>query len=305
MVAGAGTSVPALAAPRPNPDAVTIAVQPIRILVRGSAKPVTRTFRVWNGGQHSFTAVSVIQVFRQLSNGGITFANPLPDSGAQWMTVTPARFLLRSHETKTVRVTVRVPANHSPGERYLGVIFRAESGLKASSTGAITTPGIGVQLIIDVSGKVRRGVKVGPLTAPWFTTGGPIPLSLTYRNTGNVYSLDNNLTAASGTSRVRFPGILVLAGSERVVQTTWASPPLFCLPCRISADGASVSVWRVDVPYLVLALVCGLALATIAEVRRRFRRAVRGTSAAREPRSARHAGAGHARIIPPEGRPGP
>jgi hypothetical protein len=49
------------------------------------------------------------------------------------------------------------------------------------------------------------------LSAPSFSVGGGVPLTLTVANTGTVYALDNHVTASTGT---RFDGMLVLAGGH-------------------------------------------------------------------------------------------
>jgi hypothetical protein len=288
MVAGAGTSVPALAVVRPSHHKiapVSFAVSPTRIELPVSSRHLVRVIRVEDTGRKALTLSAVVQQGHQLSSGSFVFSAPSPDSGASWLKISPATIRLRAGQTRSVKVTAFVPARHSPGQRYLGVHFGYEADVNLHGSGAVVAVGINAQLIIDVSGKIRHGVKIGPLTAPSFTWHGPIPLKLTYKDEGNVLSLNNHLAARSGSSEIRFPGILVLAGSARIVTSSWDDPPSWCLPCRISVDGASVTVWRLDPVYLVAFFLVGLAAAMLWDIRRRWNRSMR-----RAAQSGSHAG---------------
>jgi hypothetical protein len=96
--------------------------------------------------------------------------------------------------------------------------------------------------------------------------GGPVPLTLTYRNTGNVLSLGNHLTARSGTARIKFPGVLALGGSTRIISTSWTNASAWCFPCHIRTIGGTATVRRVDpAPVLAILLIAiGISMALLA-----------------------------------------
>ncbi len=81
-----------------------------------------------------------------------------------------------------------------------------------------------------------------------------------------MLSLDNHLIARAGTARIKFPGILALGGSTRIVSTSWSDPPAWCFPCRITTAGGTASVWRIDpAPVIaVLLIAAGISMAVLA-----------------------------------------
>ena len=97
------------------------------------------------------------------------------------------------------------------------------------------------ELIVKAPGKARHDTRLG-LSAPGFSTGGPVNLTTTIANHGNVYALENGLRATnSGKAVVAFNGALVLAGATRTLSEQWPSPPAFCLPCHVHLAGTNAS----------------------------------------------------------------
>lgn len=259
MVAGVGlSSSSALAAVKPVP--VKFAISPTRTEIPVGHYPVTRLIRVEDAGTVPITIHTGFAQGYQIPKGGFIFGRPGPQSGASWLKVIPSTFTLRAGQTRTVRLIVNVPAKHEPGQRFLGVMF-THSGAAPGQTGAVITATLGEEIILDVPGPVTHHVSEA-LKAPGFHLPGTVPLSLTIRNTGTVYALDNALSVSPG--RSRFPGVLVLAHSTRTVQTNWTAP-MFCLPCHVTVGKASASVWTLPLLqagglFLLAAVAVGLVM---------------------------------------------
>lgn len=245
--------------------AVSFAVSPTRIEVTASGPAVTRVFRVENTGRQPLTITGTVRQGHQLASGASVFTAPGPDSGAGWLTIQPDTFRLGHDQIQPVRVTIRVPANHAPGQHYLGILFSAPPAAPAShQTGATVSVGVDAEIILQTSGTAVHKVAL-TLSAPAFSWGGSIPLRLTLTNNGNVYALDNHLAATSGNSQIPFPGVLTLAGSMRVVGTSWTSPPAWCMPCTIHLGNASARVWRISLLPTggVLLIILGASVALL------------------------------------------
>jgi P pilus assembly chaperone PapD len=223
---------------------VQISVSPSRVEI-----PTTRhsvVFRVNSGSSQAVHVISAVYAMRQDTQGDMLVAPGVPAQyGAAWLSVTPAAFVLRPGQTQDVRVGVVVPP-HQAGQRYLAVVFSVAAATNAlhAKAGAAVSAGVAGTLIIDVPGTAHRDPAV-TLSAPGLSLGGPVPLTLTVSNQrSNTYVLFNKLTTTrDGQTVARWPGMLVLAGSRRIVTQQWANPPLLCIACTLRGpDGATVTV---------------------------------------------------------------
>lgn len=270
--AGAGaaliTSTPALASAHPAP--VSWGLSPTRTEV----KPGQRGFliAVQNRGTKPLAMTADVEQASESSSGTWRFAKPDAASGADWIRVTPGHFRLAQGQVRHIAVRITVPrAARGSGQRYLGVVIRPVISFRGlHSTGVVTSAGIASEIILDVPGKVIHATRF-EISAPGFSGWGPVPVTASIYNQGTAYDLLNGLQARAGSDAIRFPGLLVIGGSSRSVSATWASAPMFCLPCHITMAGASATVWRL--PLLPLAglvvLVSGFGTGLVVWRRRR------------------------------------
>jgi hypothetical protein len=254
MAAGAGARAPA-----PPHGAVSLAVAPSRIEVV-AGRPSVHVFQIQNTSAHAETVIAAKEPFRQDPAGGIVFYR---DGGYQWggswLTITPGRLTIPAGKVRPVTVRVDAPRDAEPGDRYVGVIFKAPAQRRKQGQASIVIDaGVGVQIVIRVPGNVIRRQRM-TLSAPSFSVGGGVPLTLTVANTGTVYALDSHVTASTGT---RFDGMLVLAGATRTESARWSDPPAICLPCHVTVGDAVASVWIIPVWEITAALlvIAGSAL---------------------------------------------
>lgn len=204
---------------------------PSRLVLPPHAGNERRVVRVANTGATQLRVQVALDEFTQSPQGEIRFRRPGPLSAASWVTVKPTSFELAPRETVPVAVTLRVPAHPEPGERYVGVLFRVPA--RGTGHNIRVSGAVAVELLIDVPGRIVHDIAIGPLRTPLFAMGGPIPLTLSVHNRGNVhrdYVPPHRLVATlQRRSRVKFPSFTVLGNSTRTIRTQWVNPPLFCI----------------------------------------------------------------------------
>jgi hypothetical protein len=269
-VAGAGAwSLQASASAHPAP--VAWGLSPTRTEV----KPGQRRFlvAVQNRGPKPLRMIADVEQASETNSGIWRFRRPDAASGASWITLHPSRFRLAPGQVRHITVRIGIPAEaKGSGQRYLGVIVRPVVSFKhLHATGVVTSAGIASEMILDVPGKVVHATGFG-LQAPGFSGWGSVPVTATISNRGTAYDLLNSLAASAQGDTIRFPGILVIGGSQRTVRATWTGAPAFCLPCHITMNGASVTVWRVPLLPISGALVVLLGLIAGWSVARHRRR---------------------------------
>jgi hypothetical protein len=287
-VALLAAAVPALAASStalhhsPAPGA-SFAVSPARMAISASRYPVRQILRVQDSGSVPIVLRAAIVAGHESRTGVSIFGKPGTDSGARWLRITPRRLRLEPGEIREVHVIITVPRHHAPGQRYLGVRFSETGHAEIGRTTEVVHGSIVAELVVSTTGKIRRSVGYS-LAAPAVSFGGPVPLRLTIRNLGNVYVLSNSLAAGDGNatgsaSPVRFPGVLALAGSTRVVSAADTDLPAYCFPCRLTGPGgSSAAIYRLaPLPAGgVVLMVAGLVLWLLRRRRGRGRPAAGG-----------------------------
>jgi len=173
----------------------------------------------------------------QLPDGSVIFNRPTPGSAASWVVATPRTFSLQPGQTQMVQVTIDIPVQPDPGDHQVGLTFLVP--VKGSGGTVNINRGIGTQLLIAVPGPIVHGVLLPGLSAPWFSDGGPVPLTLTVRNQGTVhedYYAPNGVLGSASGGRVTFSDFSVLRQTTRTVRGEWDNPPLLCW-CSVRAYG--------------------------------------------------------------------
>lgn len=287
--ASAATTGPA--APPPH-NAVFLRVSPIRALVKlhGNQAGLSHIL-LQNKSAKAEPITSSIVGFQESSNGQIHPAS-IPAQMKRWLTVSPSKFTLAPGQVKSVSVRV-LPTFRDPGDHYFGVAFNLPVGSIHSAKGH-SHVGVGVsvtansELIVTSPGPVRHDT-TAKLTAPGFSTGGPINLSYAAKNSGTVYSLQNNLRATYGSQTVaRYPGMLVLAGAHRTATAQWASPPAFGILHVHGPNGTVATVIRVPLWQTIAGLLVLAGLIVLWRIRRHRNRKAINTAVERKLAEAKH-----------------
>ena len=279
------------ASPTGSPDSgalFSLTVSPGRIVIPEGPSHQEAAFQVSNSGGEDLDIVVATGELSQRPDGSLRFDRATQGTAAGWVVPVPRTFSLKPAESRAVNVTIDIPADPEPGDHQVGLTFLVP--VKGSFGTVNINRGIGTELLIAVPGPVVHQVKLASLSGPWFSDGGPVPLSLSVRNGGTVhedyYQPHGMLGSASGGS-VAFPDFSVLRQTERTVRAEWSNPPLLCW-CTVRAYGddgngrnvsASTRVFVFPFRLLIGLLVASVGL-YLASSELRNRRATRQAAAA-------------------------
>jgi hypothetical protein len=236
--AAAGTTAAHRPGPVPQARGFGMLVSPSRLIVAASQIAKTQRLEIENRGTARLNVRARLEAVAQRANGSALLepdANA-PYSAVRWVTVVPDHLYVPPGARRYIEVRFHVPPHPEPGDHDLAIILLVPP---RSGKGNIhVAEGIGVPTLITVPGKVIDDVSVGSLAAPGFSVGGPISLTATVRESGDVHhsftSAHGRLEARVDGATVLFPPITVLRDSTITVATKWAHPPVICF-CHITA----------------------------------------------------------------------
>lgn len=232
-----GIRAPAAAATPDNGARFSLTVSPGRIVIPQGPVHQETGFEVSNTGGEDLDVTVATGELVQRPDGTVIFEPPARGSAAAWVSATPRQFALKPGDSQSVQVVIDIPANPEPGDHQVGLTFLVP--FKGSSGTVNINRGIGTQLLIAVPGPVVHDAGFSGLTAPWFSDGGPIPLTLTVANRGTVhedYYQPNGVLGTASAGRIGFPDFSVLRQTTRTVKGEWDNPPLLCW-CTVRAYG--------------------------------------------------------------------
>lgn len=262
-------AVPAAAAPEPvspgpvpRGHGVAMLVTPPRLTIAASQVVKPQWLEIENRGSVPLTVHAQLQGLAQNSNGSSLLEADAPYSATTWVTLTPDHFQVGPGTRRYIRVLVRVPPNPEPGDRNLAIIFLLPA--LAGRGNIHVAQGIGVPVLLTVPGRVIDHVSLAKLAAPGFSAGGPINMTATVRESGDVHhsfiSGKGRLAARSGGATVLFPPFTVLRDSTVTVTTKWRDPPVICwchITSSVTSDGQLTTVAATVVIFPVLPVVIG------------------------------------------------
>ena len=267
----------------------SLTVSPGRVVIPQGATHQETSFEVSNSGSENLDLVVATSELMQRPDGSVIFNRATPGSAASWVVATPRTFSLGPGQSQVVKVTIDIPAQPDPGDHQVGLTFLVP--IKGSGGTVNINRGIGTELLIAVPGPIVHRVLLPSLTAPWFSDGGPVPLTLTVSNQGTVhedYYAPNGVLGSANAGQVAFPDFSVLRQTTRTVEGQWVNPPLLCW-CAVRAYGDNGNGTTVAVSTRVLVfpfrLLIGMIVAMVglylarSEMRNR-RRAARAASTA-------------------------
>lgn len=268
---GAGAQQPAEQA------AVAVRVSPAIATVAHHAQGARQRLRVDNTGSQPLHVVTEVAEFTVTPEGTTEFAGDEQLSAAAWVSVDNPVFDIEPGGRHDVEVTIDVPEDAEPGERYVSVIFAIPP--TGSDGNLALTHRVAAKLYIDVPGDPIRHVELGAFTGPRLVDSAAARLDLTVHNRGNVHRRfedSTRLIAIRGEDEFAFQNFTVLGGSTRVVEAIWTDPPTFCW-CTIAVetdDGqgnllvASTRVLMFPLRLTLAILAAGLGLSLLLAARR-------------------------------------
>jgi hypothetical protein len=286
LVTGAAllAAVPAAAAPTgdvPTKPGAGLAISPPRLVVPAGRVTKVQQLEIENRGSVPLSLHAEWSAFTEASNGSAVLEASALYSAARWVTVVPDNLRIMPGTKRFVQIRIHVPAHPEPGDHTLEIIFMAPP---VTGSGNIhVAAGVGVPVLITVPGPVTDDVGITQLTAPGFSAGGSIPITVTVRQNGDIHhsfrGAGRRLTAVVDGTRIWFPPFTVLRESTVSMTARWANPPALCV-CHITmsvvTDGhrslasATIVVFPVAKATAGAAVLAALVLAIL--LARRFMR---------------------------------
>jgi len=180
--------------------------------------------KVRNGNKDPMPLIVRIEDFTaEGSEGQVSLVEKGPWSITHWTTVTPKEFELKAGETKEVIATIAIPGD-AAGGRYGSFVFSVKG--KGGSNAAAVTREIASLFLVRISGPITEAITIDGFSAPAFLEFGPVPLTMTYNNTGNVHLKPRGVIAiydmfGRKVEDVQVDGTNVFPQAKRDVTTKW------------------------------------------------------------------------------------
>jgi hypothetical protein len=116
-----------------------------------------------------------------------------------WTTVTPAAVDVTSKHEVIATVTVAVPSDAAPGERY-GVVWAEVSSSPSRTTGIVEVNRVGIRMYVSVGpgGAPAPNFMIDSLTAARSATGAPMVLAQVHNTGGRALDLSGAMTLSNG-----------------------------------------------------------------------------------------------------------
>lgn len=173
-----------------------IMVSPVTIeLNAAKGKSYTLDVKVTNVTAGELTLIGEVNDFRAKDETGTPDILQGEDNGAYsirtWIEK-PARFRLKSKESKTVKIPVRVPANAEPGGHY-GVVRFSGIAPELEDTGVALSASVGTLILARVEGDIKETLQLRDFlfeqngNQSWWFEATPVTAVERLSNSGSVH----------------------------------------------------------------------------------------------------------------------
>jgi hypothetical protein len=127
-----------------------------------------------------------------------------PNELSSWTSVAPGRFDLATGGRMTATVTVVIPRDASPGERY-AVVWAETRSPTAKGGGVVAVSRVGIRLYLSVGpgGAPAAGFKIESLAAQRSTTGLPVVVARVRNTGGRALDLGGTMSLKDGPGGLR------------------------------------------------------------------------------------------------------
>lgn len=151
-------------------------------------QPTTTIITIQNNTNFPLPIKGSVSAF--LSTETIPEENKDTFNASRWFTLDPADFILQPNEVKKVTVTIKTPKDAEPGGHYATIYFRPLIPQDAVSSGStISLARIGILAMMIAPGDITTSLTTSPLTAPFWSSFGPIKFWNTLTNNGSIHLL--------------------------------------------------------------------------------------------------------------------
>ncbi len=158
--------------------------------------------------------------------GQVALTEKGPWSVSSWTKLSTTEFTLRPNEAREVIATVSIPSADAAGGRYGSFVYTA-AGKSSAGTAGLSQE-IASLFLIEIEGPTVEKLSITDFTTPSFLEFGPVPFTLSYKNSGNVHLRPHGLIAITDmfgkkVKDVVAVGTNVFPGAERKVNVVWDS----------------------------------------------------------------------------------
>lgn len=142
-----------------------------------------------------------------------------------WAQLEPKTFTLRPSGEQDVTVTLTVPTS-AAGGRYGALVFSVDPNIedKEGSVTAVSQE-IASLFLLKIDGPSNENLTLESIKAPSFSEFGPIPMTMTFRNTGNIHTKTGGLVNVTDMFGNKVKDVVVkptnvFPGATRVITTS-------------------------------------------------------------------------------------
>lgn len=151
-------------------------------------QPTITTVTIQNNTNFPLPIKGSVSAF--LSTESIPEENKDTFNASRWFTLDPADFILQPNEVKKITVTITPPKDAEPGGHYATIYFRPLIPQDAISTGTtISLARIGILAMMIAPGDIKTSLSSSPLSAPIWSSFGPVKFWSTLTNNGSIHLL--------------------------------------------------------------------------------------------------------------------
>lgn len=108
-------------------------------------------------------------------------------AAASWIQVSPAKFIIKAGETKSLSLTVLAPEDALPGGHYAMVLHSPETEAIIDGTGSIIQPRVGTLVYVTIPGNIKQDAVVREFSAPNFLEFGPVNFKTSVTNLSDIH----------------------------------------------------------------------------------------------------------------------
>jgi hypothetical protein len=159
------------------------------------------------------------------NEGQVALTEKGPWAVSTWTSVAPSQFTLNPGESKEVTGSISVPRAGAGGGRYGSFVFSVAAPAGQPGVAAVSQE-VASLFLVNISGPKEEKIAISSFSAPSFMEFGPVPFTVTYKNTGNVHlkpvgEIGISNIVGGKSADIAVDGVNVFPGADRVVKTNW------------------------------------------------------------------------------------
>lgn len=215
----------------PVPSQTLVVSPPSQELKGDPGQTITAKSKITNISNNSIPMFVTVQDFIATGDEGqVALTNDSKWSISSWTKVTPSEFTLKPGQSQEVVASITIPSKGAVGGRYGSFLFSVGTSQKSGQ--AALSQQVASLFLVRISGAVTESLSIKDFIAPKFSEFGPIPLSLTFSNSGNVHTKAYGLVNVTNMLGQKVQDIVVrgtniFPGSDRIVNVDLTDKYLF------------------------------------------------------------------------------